>query len=87
VRREVDRDVSEWVFGDGPDAAALRVERYPRMDVLLEVEGSPAAIERAIAATGIPRDAFGTARLVDYKLAFERRTGLRAATALSELDA
>ena len=87
VRREVDRDVEEYVLGDGAGAAALRVERYPRMDVLLEVEGAPAAIERAIAATGIPRAAFGSARLVEYKLAFERRTGLRAATARRELDA
>jgi adenylate cyclase class IV len=86
VRREVDREVAEYAFGEGALAAALRVERYPRMDVLLEVEGAPAAIERAIAATGLPRAAFTAGRLVDYRLAFERRTGLRAATARRELD-
>ena len=86
VRRAVDREVAEYALGEGALAAALRVERYPRMDVLLEVEGSPAAIERAIAATGIPRATFGSARLVEYRLAFERRTGLRAATARRELE-
>jgi adenylate cyclase class IV len=85
VTREVDREVAEYELGEGALAAALRVERYPRMDVLLEVEGAPAAIERAIAASGIPRDAFGPGRLADRKLAFEQRTGLRAATARSEL--
>jgi adenylate cyclase class IV len=39
VTREVDREVAEYELGEGPLAAALRVERYPRMDVLLEVEG------------------------------------------------
>jgi hypothetical protein len=87
VAREVDRDVAEYVLGDGASAAAVRVERYPRMDVLVEVEGTPAAIERAIAASGLPRDAFGAGRLTDYRLAYERRTGRRAATARRELDA
>jgi adenylate cyclase class IV len=86
VTREVDRDVAEYVLGDrGGGRAAVRVERYPRMDVLLEVEGTPVAIERAIAASGIPRAAFGPGRLADYRLAFERRTGLRAATARREM--
>jgi adenylate cyclase class IV len=85
VRREVDRDIEEYVLGTGAGAAALRVEHYPRMDVLIEVEGPPDAIERAIVATGIPRAAFGAGRLVDYKLAYERRTGQRAATARREL--
>jgi adenylate cyclase class IV len=85
VRREVDRDIEEYVLGAGAGAAALRVEHYPRMDVLIEVEGPPDAIERAIVATGIPRAAFGAGRLVDYKLAYERRTGQRAATARREL--
>ena len=87
VRRAVDREVAEYALGDGADAAAVRLERYPRMDVLVEVEGAPAAIERAVAATGIPRAAFGAGRLTDYKLAYERRTGLRAASARAELDA
>jgi hypothetical protein len=85
VRRALDRDVDEYALGEGPGAASLRVERYPRMDVLVEVEGAPAAIEGAIAATGIPRAAFTAARLTDYVLAFERRTGRRAALSRAEL--
>ena len=35
--------------------ATVRLERYPEMDALVEVEGDPDAIERAIVVTGIPR--------------------------------
>lgn len=87
VRREVDREVAEYVLGVGVGTVALRIEHYPRMDVLVEIEGPPAAIERAILATGLPRAAFTDGRLADYRLAFERRTGRRAATARCELDA
>src|SRR2546426_5915111 len=38
--------------------AVLRLEWYPAMDVLLEVEGEPSEIEHAIAATGLARDRF-----------------------------
>ena len=47
----IDREVEIWHL----DGATARLERYPRMDVLVEVEGEPAAIERAVAASGIPR--------------------------------
>jgi adenylate cyclase class IV len=83
VTREIDRDVAQYRLGD----ATLRFERYPCMDVLLEVEGTQAAIEAAIAATGLPRRTFGTERLTDHVLAFERRTGRRAAVSLRELAA
>ena len=59
--------------------AAVRLERYPDMDVLLEVEGSPDAIERAIEVTGIHRDAFTDDPLIEFVRRFEVRTG-RAAT-------
>jgi adenylate cyclase class IV len=57
--------------------AVLRLERYPRMDTLLEVEGSPKAIERAIRSTGIPRERFLSESLPYFTAAYRRRTGRR----------
>src|SRR5205807_1435748 len=54
VSLRIDRTVEIYRLGQ----AVLRIEWYPVMDVLLEVEGEPAEIERAIAATGLPRDRF-----------------------------
>lgn len=65
------------------DGAILRLERYPRMDPLLEVEGAPDAIERAIAATGIDRSAFTADSLADFVRRFEIRTGTAALLALT----
>jgi adenylate cyclase class IV len=67
--------IERWVELYDLAGAVLRIEWYPRMDVLLEVEGPPDAIERAIAATGLPRDSFTTDRLLDFAARYERRTG------------
>jgi predicted adenylyl cyclase CyaB len=82
VTREIDREIAQYNL----DGAVLRFERYPRMDVLLEIEGAPDAIERAIAATGLRRRDFSGDRLLDFVARFEARTGKRAALADSELD-
>jgi len=71
VTSQIDRDVVQYVLGD----ATIRFERYPSMDLLVEVEGSPEAIERAVEALGIPRDAFSADRLVTFMARFEARTG------------
>jgi adenylate cyclase class IV len=55
--------------------AILRLEWYPAMDVLLEVEGAPAAMERAIAATGLARESFLPESLDYFLAAYEARTG------------
>ena len=75
VIAEIDRDVAQYAF----DGATVRFERYPRMDALVEVEGQPADIERAIGALGMPRDAFTADRLAEFVARFEARTGERAA--------
>ena len=67
----IERRVEVYRLGD----AVLRIEWYPAMDVLLEVEGTPTAIERAIAATGLPRDKFLPESLPYFVAAYERRTG------------
>ena len=81
VSRAIDRDVSIYQLG----AATLRFERYPRMDNLLEVEGTELAIEHAIRATGIPRDQFVPDRLYQFVQRFEARTRQRAAICDVEL--
>jgi predicted adenylyl cyclase CyaB len=63
----------------------IRFERYPRMDDLVEVEGAPEQIERAIAVLGLPRDGFTTDRLPDFVRRYEARTGNRAAISDAEL--
>ena len=72
---EIDRDVVQYAL----ERATVRFERYPRMDALVEVEGPPGDIERAIRALGMPRAAFTADRLVAFVARFEARTGERAA--------
>jgi adenylate cyclase class IV len=70
----IDRAIEQYRLGD----ATLRLEWYPAMDVLMEVEGEPEAIERAVAATGLPRDAFLPESLPYFTAAYEQRTGRMA---------
>lgn len=81
VTREIDREIEQYDLG----GTTVRFERYPRMDVLVEVEGAPAGIERAIAALGLPRASFTTERLPDFVRRYEARTGTRAAICDREL--
>jgi len=83
VSFEIERSIDVFEL----HGATVRFERYARMDTLVEVEGEPAAIERAIAALAMPRRAFSTGRLADFASAFERRTGTRAALSAAELNA
>jgi len=76
----VERDVEVYRLGD----ATARLETYPHMDVLLEVEGEPAAIERAIAASGIPRSEFTAESLAEFVRRFEQRSGQAAVLATSQ---
>ncbi len=82
VTREIDRHIASYDFG----GTMVRFERYPRMDTLVEVEGEPQQIERAIAALGIARAAFNTDCLADFVRRFESRTGDRAAVSARELN-
>lgn len=82
VIREIHREIAQYEFA----GATVRFERYPRMDVLVEIEGAPEAIERAIAAIGMSRAAFTVERLPDFVRRFEARTGSRAALCDRELD-
>jgi len=80
--REIDRDIETYEAA----GATVRFERYPRMDVLVEVEGTPEAIESAIAMAGLDRSGFTSERLPAFILRYEARTGERAAICRRELD-
>lgn len=75
VVMEIDREVAQYELG----GAKIRFEQYPRMDVLVEVEGEPESIEQAIEALGIARGQFTSDRLTRFVERFEQRTGVRAA--------
>jgi adenylate cyclase class 2 len=81
VTMEVDREIAQYQLG----AATIRFETYPRMDVLVEVEGEPDAIEQAIEALGMSRGEFTSERLPSFVSRFEKRTGVRAAICDREL--
>jgi hypothetical protein len=56
----------------------IRLETYPRMDTLVEIEGLPTAIETAIQVSGIARDQFSAEPLAEFVRRFEQRTGTPA---------
>jgi len=78
---EIDRDIAQYQLA----GATIRFESYPRMDILVEVEGEPAVIEAAIESLGLARGTFTPERLPAFVDRFERRTGVRAAVCDREL--
>ena len=77
----IEREIWQYDLG----GAVVRFERYPRMDDLVEVEGSRDAIERAIGTLALPRTSFTADRLRDFVSRYESRTGQRAALSVAEL--
>jgi adenylate cyclase class IV len=74
VTNEIDRQIAQYELGD----AVVRFEEYREMDALVEVEGTPGAIETAISFLGLPRTGFTSERLTDFVARYEARTGRRA---------
>lgn len=81
VTVEIEREIAQYELA----GATVRFERYPRLDDLVEVEGTPEQIERAIAAIGLAREGFTSERLPDFVRRYEARTGERAALCRAEL--
>jgi adenylate cyclase class IV len=50
--------IDRWIEVYHLGSAEARIEWYPRMDVLIEVEGDTPGIERLISITGLPRPSF-----------------------------
>lgn len=84
---EVSDAVDRAVLYYDVDGAVVRIEWYPRMDVLVEVEGTPEEIERAVAATGIPRVEFSADRLIDFAERYRQRTGTEPVLRLDVMGA
>jgi adenylate cyclase class IV len=78
---EVDRQIAQYTVG----GAVVRFEEYPKMDPLVEVEGTPEEIEKAIGALGMERSGFSSDRLPAFVSRYEARTGDRAALSAREL--
>jgi adenylate cyclase class IV len=79
---EIERHIAQYDL----EGAKVRFEVYPRMDTLVEVEGSPEAIESAITAIGLDRAGFTAERLSEFMVRFEARTGEKAALSDRELS-
>jgi predicted adenylyl cyclase CyaB len=82
VTMEINREIAQYELG----GATIRFETYPRMDVLVEVEGEPDSIEQAIESLGMARGQFTSDRLAAFVDRFEQRTGVRAAICDRELE-
>jgi predicted adenylyl cyclase CyaB len=81
ITMEIERQIAQYEL----NGAMIRFESYPRMDILVEVEGTPETIENAIEALGIARGTFTSDRLNAFVERFERRTGVMAAVSRGEL--
>lgn len=82
VSRTIDREIAQYlIFG-----ATVRFESYPRMDDLVEVEGTPEQIERAVAVIGLPRASFTADSLPEFMIRYEQRTGKRPVVCAADLD-
>lgn len=81
VVHALDRFVELWEYG----GVVVRLEWYPRMDVLVEIEGPPAAMEQVIGALGLERAACRPEALLAFTTRYEARTGRPAIVAEAEL--
>ena len=66
---QIDRYIEMYDLAGG----VARLEWYPRMDVLIEVEGAAAAIETIILAIGLPRDGFTSEALTAFTTRYDAR--------------
>ena len=82
VSRTIDREIAQFRLC----GATVRFESYPRMDDLVEVEGTPDQIEHAVAIIGIPRAAFTADSLPEFMVRYEQRTGKRPIVCAADLD-
>jgi adenylate cyclase class IV len=77
----IDRFVEYYHLG----TADVRLEWYPRMDVLIEVEGDAQGIEAGLLAVGLPRVDFTADALAAFAARYAERTGRAPILAAAEL--
>lgn len=71
IVESIDRYVEVYDLED----TMIRLEWFPRMDVLVEIEGEPAGIEAAIARLGLPRGSYLADSLALFARRYSERTG------------
>jgi adenylate cyclase class IV len=81
----VTKAIDRYILHFDLHGAVVRFERYPRMDDLVEVEGEPEAIERAVALLGMRRSEFTSDSLMTFTQRYEERTGITAALCDADL--
>ena len=74
VIHAIDRFVEVWEYG----GVSARLEWYPRMDPLLEIEGAPEGMERLITALGLDRSDCVPDALAEFGARYVVRTGRSA---------
>ena len=82
VTKTIDRDIVQFKLR----GATVRFETYPRMDVLVEVEGTTAQIEEAVSVIGLPRESYTADSLPEFMARYEQRTGKRPVVCAADLD-
>ena len=82
VVHAIDRFVEVWRHVD----AGARLEWYPRMDLLLEIEGSPQGMEHLIVALGLDRRECLPDTLTEFAARYAARTRQRAVWTEAELS-
>lgn len=80
VTRRIDRRIHLYAR----EQVSVRVEEYPRMDVLAEAEGPPGQVRRCLPELGLPREAWKPWPLPEFVRRYEERTGQRALLARPE---
>ncbi|HKK07978.1 MAG TPA: hypothetical protein VKA44_03765, partial [Gemmatimonadota bacterium] len=80
VSLALDRAIEVWE----KDGVTVRIEEYPAMDVLAEVEGDPEVVEARIRELGLPREPWKPWPLDRFVERFEARTGREARLARGE---
>jgi predicted adenylyl cyclase CyaB len=70
----IDRRIE--LYGKG--GVHLRIEEYPAMDTLVEIEGEPEEVESRLGEIGLPRDRWKPWSLPQFIRRYEQRTGLEA---------
>lgn len=77
VVHAIDRFVEVWDH----EGTTVRLEWYPRLDVLAEIEGTPEGIERTVRVAGLDRSACLPDPLSAFVARYEARTGQPAVLA------
>lgn len=78
---EVTLAIDRYIVLYEKSGVTARIETYPAMDSLVELEGEPEAVEPRLAELGLPREAWKPWPLEEFVRRYEERTGSEAVLA------